>query len=253
MKKRFTAFLTAFLCMSAAITALPAGAQDAEALDEVYTIATDTFVYTNYSYFGNRDGFFLETELVDPDLMVIGMKYYEKNSETWCNYWVTPINDANAEYGFGIIQHAVAIEQFGDQQLRVGDLIQFNGQHGCADIYPTYYVPLDDGSFTLLGNGVDIFGEEFERVIRLQLVIEQTEYENNKYAIYDIDLMQGDVNVDDEMNILDCICISQALMGYGALCDYGRVAGDVNEDNTLDSGDTLMILRELLKLTENFE
>ncbi len=251
MKKKMTALFTAFLCLTATITAVQVNAVDAEVdLDAVYSIATDTFTYTNNNFYNYQSGFFLESELAEPDFMVVGMEYSKSNPEELYAYIVTPINELGEGIGRLLVQTATS--ELGDQQLEVGDLLMVDGLVEWLLVYPTTYFPVEEGTMSCLGNGVDIFGEEFERVIRLQLVIEQSAYQEEA-AVWGIDLIKGDVNVDDTLNVLDCLTINKNLLAGAPLCDYARLAADINENGAPDTDDSLAILKETLGITENFE
>ena len=71
--------------------------------------------------------------------------------------------------------------------------------------------------------------------------------------IDDIELIQGDINIDDVLNILDCITINKHLLTGTELCDYAKVVGDINQNGALDFGDSLAILKESIGITVNFE
>lgn len=251
MKKRITAFLTAILCLTGTSLALPANAADT-----ALTVTTDVFTYTNNNLYSYQNGFILETELADPDLMVVGVLYYNDSEETF-DYIVTPVNsDSIGSGGVGILTKELVLRELGDQQLCVGDLLKVDGALLAADVIPTYYTPMEAGTMSYLGNGVDIFGEEFERVIRLQLVIEQSAYERYQeigFGVYDIDLLKGDVTVDDTLSIADCLSINKNLLAGTPLCDYAKLAGDINGNGAPDADDALSILKEIIHLTENFE
>ncbi len=254
MKNKIIIFLTALFSLATSLTAVAAdiNADNNAAL----TITTDTFTYTNNNSYNFQNGFLLESELADPDFMVVGMTYYTSEPEKVFGYVVAPINsDRLGSGGIGVFYHGTIEEELGNVELQVGDLLKVDGMVECTDIYPTTYVPVEDATMYCLGNGVDIFGEEFKRVIRLQMVIEQADFEvrSENGAIYNIDLVKGDVTVDDSVNILDGIALNKAVLAGAELCDYAKLVGDVNENGALDADDSLMILKETIGLTENFE
>ncbi len=245
MKKKFTALFLAAICL---ITPLTAQAADAGTnVTTALTITTDTFTYTAANLPGQP--FKLESELAAPDYMVVGVLESETEPGVPDEYIITPINMTNSSATGMLSAHAVA-ESLGDQQLQVGDLLQRNGFWLVSEGNPLGYLP-DAGQIIYLGNGVDVFGEEFERVVRLQLVIDQEAVSNWPY--YDIDILHGDVNVDDEMNVLDCIVLNRHLLGGASLCDYAKLAADINENGAPDGDDALSIMKEIVGLTENFE
>lgn len=251
MKKRITAFFTAFLCLTAAST--PVNAADTEIdLDVSFTITTDTFTYRSNDRYFNHSGFFLESELAEPDFMVIGMEYYSSAPEELYAYVVTPINDLLGGTGRMLVQTVNA--ELGDQKLEVGDLLMIDGLSESLAVYPTTYFPSIEGTMSYLGNGADIFGEEFERIIRLQMIIDQNAYDETTKMVYsNFEIIRGDVNVDDALSILDTLTINKNLLAGAPLCDYARLAADINENGAPDTDDSLAILKETLGITENFE
>ncbi len=255
MKKKMTALFNAFLCLTATITSVQVNAVDAEVdLDAVYSIATDTFTYTTNNSYGDGSGFYLESEMAAPDFMVVGFVERKNDSENPYDYVVSPINDdVRLKAGLGIMEASVVVRELGDQQLQVGDLLKIDGDIFMVEPNTVIYYPGEEGTMSCLGNGVDIFGEEFEKVIRLQLVIDQAAYDSAAQTMYDIELIKGDVNVDDTLNVLDCLSINKNLLAGAPLCDYARLAADINENGAPDTDDSLAILKETLGITENFE
>lgn len=248
MKKRLTALLTAIFCMSESLTAIAAYT----AMDASFTYSTDLFAYTSQTF---ESGCSLTSELADPDFMVVGMTYYANEPDRIFGYVVCPMN-AYADWDVGIFQHQVIEEEIGEVQLEVGDLLQTKGELCCSAIYPTTYMFMGtEGTITHLGNGVDIFGEEFKKVIRLQMVIEQADFDerHENGAIYNIDLIKGDVTIDDSVNILDCIVINKHLLTGTELCDYAKFVGDIDANGKLDFTDSLAILKESIGITVDFE
>ncbi len=277
MKKRFTAILTALLCMSAPMTAYaedfivetaPAkpiydgitGEITRYTLPEV-TIKTDNFTYTSNTKVSYREGFYLISDIASPDLMVIGECWGE--GDVFCGLLVTPINCLgygikNLEHGIGMIPTYTLDYHFGEEQdFEIGDLIQVRDGSLCSGggIYTTDNEIEPDVKMECIGNGVDIFGEEFARVIRMQMVIDQkmvdSWYESERGRTYEI--VKGDVNIDDELSVLDCLAINRNLLIGEPLCDYAKLAGDINENGVIDAVDSLSILKECINITENFE
>ena len=287
MTKKFTAFLTALLCMTGTVLSLPVSAEfriengkvvgdigddinegltmpdedDYRVKDDEYvrpepkyTYTTDTFTYKSNNFTTRSGGFFLETELADPDLMVVGFEYSADDPDKIGGYIVTTVNN---DTGTGKLFQSTVKKELGDVELRVGDLIKFDGSYDMLAIIPPVFVPSSDNTTIVhLGNGVDIFGEEFERVIRMQMVLEQDFIDRFKemgFVRCDIDLVKGDVNIDDELSVLDCLAINRNLLIGEPLCDYAKLAGDINENGTIDAVDSLSILKECINITENFE
>ncbi len=246
MKNKIIAFFTSLFLLYIPLSAY---AEDIVVdVDTAITITTEHFSYTSSSGKAFHNGFYLETELVDPDLMVVGMEYYGTAPEVQC-YIVTPINGAGYGNGIGRIG-ANVIENQVDQQLSVGDLLKIDGEYVVTDVYPTTYAPREDCTVTLLGNSVDILGEEFERIVRLQLFIDQTAYLKalEQYEIYGFNWVTGDVNVDDTLSIVDCVMLNKSLMGDETLCDYAELAADFDKNGEVTHEDSLSILKRLVGL-----
>ncbi len=263
MKKKLTALLTALLCLNGSVFAFSANAAEAnDVLEKTYSYSTDTFSYTSN---GDR-GFTLETELVDAQFMVVAVLESMKNPGETADYLVTPIN--HSSQGLGMIYNHVAFDELG-MELQVGDLIRFDGFDGLYETldytYPIY-LPIgytaenEKKSMVHLGNGMDIFGEDFANVIRIQMVLEQEVLDDYfvRYPVFteihpNLTIVKGDVNVDDEITILDCLALNRNLLIGEPLCDYAKSVADINGNGAPDSGDALAILKECVELTENFE
>ncbi len=275
MKKRLTAIMTAMLCMSAPMTAFAedvivetapprpvysgvTGEITMYTLPEV-TIKTDKFTYISNTKVSDRQGFYLLTDIAAPDLMIVGTEYTEEG-DFW-GYIVTPINTLgygveNLQHGIGTINRYVLDYNFGEEQpdFKIGDLIQVDG-HLCGG-YATDMECEPEVRMECIGNGVDVFGEAFARVIRMQMVIDQKmcdTWDERREGYYTYEIVKGDVNIDDELSVLDCLAINRNLLIGEPLCDYAKVAGDINENGMIDAVDSLSILKECINITENFE
>ncbi len=200
----------------------------------------------------------LDTELTDANFMVSGIAHNEDDS---INYIVlTSINGGiNGERGVMWASEAYASyfpAGFSWSDLQLGDLLKF-GRH----IDQTLAIPIINPTepVEVLGHGEDILGAEFRKVIRHELIAtprlgwETTD--NVKYfdTIQGDDMIQGDVNEDDEIDILDVIKLNKYTLGACSLGWYGKNVADVDNSGAVDSTDSLMILKEVVGLTENFE
>ncbi|MBE6849752.1 MAG: hypothetical protein E7502_07630 [Ruminococcus sp.] len=250
--KKMTALLTAFLCLNGSVFAIPANAAEVEdVFGKIYSYSTDTFSYTS----NGDNGFILETELVDPDFMVVGIVTKQNEPEKITSYIVTTVNH---NMGLGRMFEDVVDNELG-MELQVGDLIKIEGNFEWLKIYPPVYLPCnydpedEKTSMIHLGNGKDVFGEEFEKVIRTQLVLEQMILDNETIRHPKLDLVKGDVNIDDEITIVDCLSLNRNLLLGEPMCDYAKAASDINGNGAPDSDDVLSILKECIEVTENFE
>lgn len=152
--------------------------------------------------------------------------------------------------GLGILPIQTVDSDCDGQTLKVGDLLCVDGDYCCTDIYPTTYA-FEEGTLSYIGYGADIFGEAFLQVIRSQLVVEQAEYDywkdvNNGYMLYDVSLVEGDVNANGSVDVLDCITLNKHLLGMTPLCDYSRIVSDLNRDNEVDIFDLALLKRALI-------
>ncbi len=247
IKKRFAACLTAAACLTGSISAMTANALDIgfsfDAAAAI-TIETETFTYVP-NFLG---GFDLTTDIVAPDFMVIGVKP---------NQGSCLVARVNHDYKYDGIGYLSGDLIEGDLP-QIGDFLKSADEVAVLEVDPPRYVSYE--GITNLGNGADLLGDEFKRVIRLQAITVLADIDRNdlegmykraeEYGIIDY---FGDVNVDDTVDILDCITVNKQLLGSEQLSDYVRVFGDVNGDGVLDATDSLMILKEVVGLTENFE
>jgi len=60
----------------------------------------------------------------------------------------------------------------------------------------------------------------------------------------------GDVNADNQIDILDVITLNKAMFGKVSLNDYAAAAADINKDGKPDASDSLSIMRYIVKLDE---
>lgn len=266
MKKKMFALMTAMLCLTAPISAVAADIE-IEADDEVqYVYEASNFTYKTNNTLHDRTGFYLESKLADPDLMVVGYFYAPEGAVNYepgelVGYIVTPVNERNFLLcGVGTVKVKTVNKYLDGMELQLGDFLTLEGDCVAGEWYAPINQPEADqsGEMKYIGNGIEIFGEEFEKVVRMQMQIDQTALENDwrgSYWLekYGISIVKGDVTVDDSVNILDGIAINKAVMAGAELCDYAKLAGDVNENGALDADDSLMILKESIGLTENFE
>lgn len=66
-------------------------------------------------------------------------------------------------------------------------------------------------------------------------------------------LEKGDANGDTKIDILDIITINKAVLGKEKLTDEQNQAADVNENNKVDSGDALMLMKFVVGLIDSFD
>lgn len=66
-------------------------------------------------------------------------------------------------------------------------------------------------------------------------------------------LIPGNVNSDADIDILDVILVNRAVFGKTSLTDEQIQAADVNRNDKLDFGDSLLIMQYIVKLIDTFE
>ncbi|MBE6849504.1 MAG: hypothetical protein E7502_06360 [Ruminococcus sp.] len=254
MKKKLFTILTALTCMMAAITAIPSSA---ESVDTDYTITSEHFVYTDkcIDVATDNHAFHFESDLVSPDVLIVGTldQIYEDGSLT--RHYAGKRLNIDGIVVADVYLSKVDFGDFGEQELQVGDLLKCTSDRmPVGEKIPPFFA----ANFEYLGNGMDIFGEDFKHVIRREMPYME------RYGCYDISILEsrwgdkykfvkGDVTLDDSLNILDCIQINKAMLAGEPLCDYAKLTGDVNENGILDMDDSLCILKETIGITENFK
>lgn len=262
MRNKFTSILTAILLMMGTISAISVNA--AETIrneDGTCTITTDKFTYTS-------SPFRLKSELCDADFMVVGIRHTE-SILGYDEYYISPIRKPGYFFGYGagILVPDVVTEDLGGMKLQVGDLLKFEGGISATESYVPYFAPhsisdSEPAKAVYLGNGIDLFGEDFSEVIRRQCIFEQAlnmqQAIRYQSTIVDVDwggytVNWGDVNLDDELDILDCISVNKYLLGSSHFCFYTKEIADVNMDGKLDSTDSLAILKEVVGLTKDYQ
>ena len=243
MKKKVATLLAVSICMCSLLSPISG---NADASLSAVTISTDTFTYT-----AKYHGFDFESELASPDFMVIGCDYSIRDPEKISSYFVVPINQKTKEVG--TISANYIKEYLGDVSLYAGDLLQIDETWLTAESSPPQYVPIEDSTLTFLGNGVEVFGDEFKKVVFMQLVHEYMKFDYDAPGSCKLNWIQGDVTIDDALNILDCIVINKHLLTGSELCDYAKFVGDIDANGKLDFTDSLAILKESIGITVDFE
>ena len=256
MKK--SRFLTALLAFAMMIPPLTVSAEEevpysAWFVDDSYSVSCDTFRYSTHWC----NGMTLDTELTDANFMVSGIAYNEDDSIQYIV--LTSINGGvNGCRGTMWASKGNAPyfpADFTWSDLRLGDLLKFGNHEGQELVIPIIN-PIEP--VEVLGNGVDLLGEEFRKVIRHELIAAPrpySDYDDIKYCetLPDSEIFMGDVNEDEEIGILDVIKLNQYILGARSLGCYSKSVADVDNSGVLDATDSLLILKEVVGLTEHFE
>ena len=218
MKKRFLAALTALLCATGVMTAFPAAAEVSPDVQEMYDRYSEYAVETeDFTYRPFGEDVFLQSDAVKADLMVLGV--FGKT------VWVALIQDTLPEntydWGVGTLDYKQEeyITGLDSKKLRPGDLLQADGGLLAAEIVPLWYHGV--GGFTYAGNGVDIFGDAFQDVIRNQLLVltewYQSDDEPHKSIYTELSVLLSALD-DDSMATRDAV-LTDTFLFVPHMCD----------------------------------
>lgn len=255
--KKATMFLSTLLSTALLLSPITAFADDEPEqtynwnIDYSYTLECDAFKYST-SFYGIR----LETELTDANFMISGIC---RNLDGTAEYYVV----TNIFYDDGGCFHDGTYIMFANEdkfsvdaaQVQVGDLVKIAEDSWIVPLAPAQLSPT--GTVEVLGHGEDILGEEFHKVIRHEILTDHCysnrEWDEDLYYFDTLpDSMPGDVTEDDEVGITDVIKTNRYVLGACQLGSYARLMADVDENGVVDSTDSLMILKEVVGLTENY-
>ncbi len=132
-------------------------------------------------------------------------------------------------------------------EIQVGDILKTNGGCGTDDV-PGHFYPLEE-SVEYVGNGVDIFGEDFKKVIRHEWVDEAYSDHDAEYYDY-LPLIKGDVTEDESVDILDVISINRNILGKQLFNSYGNAVADVNQNGMSDPDDALRVMKHIVGIID---
>ena len=258
MKKRFLTTLTALLCVTGVMTAFPAAAEVSPDVQEMYDRYSEYAVETeDFTYRPFGEDVFLQSDAVKADLMVLGV--------FGNTVWVTEVRDTLPEYpnygGIGTLHYKEEyITGLDGKALRPGDLLQADGGLFVVEIFPGCYHS-EEGGFTYAGNGVDIFGDAFQDVIRNQLLVLIEQYKQCRNGDIDKEICSefsvllsaldgptsGDVDVNNTIDTSDASAVLQdiadAMMDSSQLSAPQFKAADVNGDGVLTMDDASILLQ----------
>lgn len=247
--KKVSMFLSALLGMALLTSPVSAIAEDSFNwyVDDSYTVECDAFKYSTTQWYGMT----LETDVIDTsecDFMVSGIC---RNEDGTISYCVVNSVASDVTRGSGRVQLAQGHGGDIPEDVQIGDFLKCAAGWDIADVVPGCLHAA--GEIEVVGNGVDIFGEEFRKVIRHELITAHP-YSGRHWddELNYFDAMPGDVTEDDELGITDVIKTNRYVLGTCQLGSYARLMADVDENGVVDSTDSLMILKEVVGLTENY-
>ena len=219
--------------------------------NDTYTVETEQFKY-HPDYYGMH----LETDLLSDTshiFMVTGVFYRNEEDTEPYFYSITPVGDGQR----GNLVAKNVTTALDGKNLAIGDLFEVTWLDS-VEITPVEYHYFQTTDFSgeenplnYLGNGMELFGDEFLKVMRHELIVNGI-FENQFYSndTSGIDIYTGDVTEDEEINLLDVITLNKAMFGKVSLNDYAAAAADINKDGKPDASDSLSIMRYIVKLDE---
>ncbi len=67
------------------------------------------------------------------------------------------------------------------------------------------------------------------------------------------DMLRGDINLDNRVDIMDIILLNKAIYGKADLSDAQRQLADVDQNGTVDASDSLGIMKYVIRLIDSFD
>lgn len=235
---------------------------------EPLTIETELFSYNsqiNEDLYPNNGNYVKESPIVSDvttaNFMVSGVFYYQDTNRKY--YTLTPVNQNN-----GVIRcytEAKQIEKYLNQKsLECGDLLYIEGAYLVEDLPPELFMFNErlsedpEPNIQYLGYGTDILGKEFAEVIFQEIYIAPN-YITGRYSSYELPqnsntfIRKGDITNTDTVDILDVITLNKTILGKEKINCRSFLAADVNSDGTIDSTDSLNIMKYIVGLIDTFE
>ena len=216
--------------------------------NKTYTVESDTFQYLEEN--GRMQ---LATDLLDYDkgvyYMVSGLLYGSDDyADEVVNVCLTMMLSPDAKgHGERVLLYNIP-EGFDIATVQIGDIYIDTGETGA--VLETAPGKLSTSKMELVGNGLDLFGEDFQKVIDYEYLTDREILNKGDQAINEP--LLGDVRNDGGLDFLDVIALNQYLLGSCTLDAYSREAADVDKNGTVDTTDSLMILKEVVEVTKDF-
>ena len=253
---KFVSALTAFLtCLTMTAVSASALSPDELAFFTDYHLNTDAFSYTS-----DRNGITLKSELLEtkPNFMVCSVKRDADGHVLDIQYTTINqgLNGERSSFVYMTEERSLAgvLEGCDVDDLQIGDLLKVNVT-GSYDSVPGQYWT---DHIQWLGHGTDLLGEEFLYVMRHEQINEPIVGYNDDATIpegitYDtVPVIAGDADEDADLSIMDVILVNRHIMGSAHFLPCQKLAADVDKSNKLDTTDSLMILKEVVEITEGF-
>lgn len=215
--------------------------------NDIFTVKNDAFTYTT-----GLHGITLENELTDANFMVSGIA---RRTDGSIDYLVlTSVNmvTQGGERHIGSAENLCENEISGSyhvEDIRIGDLFKFDDYISTAGIPSQIGI---EGNVVYKGYGQDIFGKEFQKVIRHEWISEPACFWHASDGGFDagFDIVMGDATEDEKVDILDVISINKTILGKQSLNHYSKLATDINKNGNLDSSDSLAIMKYIVGIID---
>lgn len=257
MKHQFCTSLLSVLGASLlALTPLHVNALVAPAYKNLsYTVETGSFRYQPDDQQMHLDS--TVASAAEANCMITGVFYQNSTDETPLLYSIISINDTNGEYG-GFFMEDQTLRPYCGKTLEIGDLLycEWYKPYEISN-YPAYL----EGDARLIGNGRDLLGEEFLKVMRHELVTElYTTVPHDSRSLPDFVctipddlLIYGDATNDTDVSLTDVVAVNQNILGVRRLGSYAQQVSDVDRDGEITANDSLRILRYTVSLTDSLD
>ncbi|MDE6657425.1 MAG: dockerin type I repeat-containing protein [Oscillospiraceae bacterium] len=180
---------------------------------------------------------------------------YSINEETGNKYWSGDCHEV-----IGVGQLTPYLEN--TENLKIGDLLYIpvfcvaEVVPGCIHIDQIDQDMLDAVEVDYIGNGKEIFGDEFMKAVRNDLLRDMDETymnpwtlgSNQRYETFDI--INGDATEDGEVSIADVVMITKAVLGKESMQGYSQYVSDINKNWHVDASDALSVMQYIVGLID---
>ena len=215
--------------------------------DDTFTIESDSFAYSTGFH-----GIHLENAPAEFDqrgyYMVSGIAKDKENPSAG-HLVITAINDGvnGCRYILPFNEDMNIFKNCSVDEIQVGDFLKIDDYIATENVPPHMYPT--EGTVEYVGNGVDIFGEDFKKVIRHEWIDEA--YSTNDAEYYDyLSITKGDVTEDESVDILDVISINRNILGKQLFNSYGNAVADVNQNGMSDPDDALRVMKHIVGIID---
>ncbi|MDE6707423.1 MAG: dockerin type I repeat-containing protein [Oscillospiraceae bacterium] len=252
MKKKISAILAG----AVALACLPLQAYASENAEwiEAYPDWCSDFDFDNYPANLVITGAYYSGDSTTPyEYSVTDLKNYAINPETGKKVW-----HGDAHLVIGINQLKPYLENA--ENLKVGDLLYIpvfavvDVVPGCIHLEENYVKKVD-----YIGNGQEIFGEDFIKAVRNDWLCDTEETYMNPWILdsdtrYEtFDIVMGDATDDNEVDIIDVITMNKTILGQKTMSSYAQYVCDINKDNIVDPIDSLAVMEYIIGLIDTLE